>query len=177
MNLESRRCLSCWLHDFDFVSYKSRASLVAQTEKNMLVIRETWAWSLGWEDPLEKGMVTHFSVLAWRISWMEELGGLQSRGLQRVQHWVAVIFTFFFFTAEPSGKPNMPLGGDLVIKLCPTPVTPWTVACQVPLSMGFSRQEYWSGSICFSRGSAQPRNWTQVSFIAGRFFTKLWRNY
>jgi len=41
---------------------------------------ETWVWSLGWEDPLEKEMATHSSILAWRIPWMEELGGLQSTG-------------------------------------------------------------------------------------------------
>ena len=43
---------------------------------------ETWVWSLGWEDPLEKEMATHTSILAWRIPWMEEPGGLQSMGLQ-----------------------------------------------------------------------------------------------
>ena len=43
-------------------------------------MRETWIRSLGWEDPLEKGMATHSSILAWRIPWMEELGGLQSMG-------------------------------------------------------------------------------------------------
>ena len=48
---------------------------------------------------------------------------------------------------------------------------PWTAAHQVPLSMGFSRQEYWSVAIPFSRGSFQPRDWTHVSHIVGRFFT------
>ena len=43
-------------------------------------------WSLGWEDPLEKGMATHYSILAWRITWTEEPGGLQSMGWQRVGH-------------------------------------------------------------------------------------------
>ena len=42
--------------------------------------------SLGWEDPLEKGMATHSSILAWRIPWTEEPGGLQSTGSQRVKH-------------------------------------------------------------------------------------------
>ena len=42
--------------------------------------------SLGWEDPLEKGMATHSSILAWRITWIEEPGGLQFMGLQRVGH-------------------------------------------------------------------------------------------
>ena len=49
-------------------------------------MQETWAQSLGWEDSLEKGMVTHSSILVWRIPWTEESGGLQSMGLQRVGH-------------------------------------------------------------------------------------------
>ena len=52
------------------------ASLVIQTVKNLPAMQETWVRSLGQEDPLEKGMATHSSILAWRISWTEELGGL-----------------------------------------------------------------------------------------------------
>ena len=48
--------------------------------------QEMWAWSLGWENPLEKGRATHSSILAWRIPWTEEPGGLQSMGSQRVGH-------------------------------------------------------------------------------------------
>ena len=47
---------------------------------------EMWVQSLGWEDPLEEGMATHSSILAWRIPWTEEPGRLQSMGLQRVGH-------------------------------------------------------------------------------------------
>ena len=54
--------------------------------KNLPAMPETWAQSLGQEDPPEKGMVTHSSVLAWRIPWTEELGGLQSMGSQTVGH-------------------------------------------------------------------------------------------
>ena len=61
-------------------------SLVAQMVKNLPVMQETRVQSLGWEDPLEKGMATHPSIRAWRIPWTEELGGLQSMGLQRVGH-------------------------------------------------------------------------------------------
>ena len=64
----------------------SGASLVAQTVKNLPAVRETWVQSLGWEDPLEKGMATHSSILPWRIPWTEEPGGLASTGLQRVGH-------------------------------------------------------------------------------------------
>ena len=63
-----------------------RASLVAQTVKNLPSMQETQAQSRGWEDPLEKGMATHSSILAWRISWTDEPGGLQSMGSQRVGH-------------------------------------------------------------------------------------------
>ena len=51
-------------------------SLVAQTVKNPPAVRETWVLSLGWDDLLEKGMAIHSSILAWRIPWTEELGGL-----------------------------------------------------------------------------------------------------
>ena len=66
--------------------HKERASLVAQTVKNLPAMRETWVQSLGWEDPLEKEMATHSSILAWRIPWTEEPGKLQSIGSQRVRH-------------------------------------------------------------------------------------------
>ena len=59
------------------------ASLVAQMVKNPPAV-QTWVQSLGWEDPLEKRMATHFSILAWRNPWTEESGGLQSMGSQRV---------------------------------------------------------------------------------------------
>ena len=64
-------------------------SLVAQTVKNLPAMWETWVWSLGWEDALEKEMATHSSTLAWQIRWTEESGGLKSMGSQRVRHnWV-----------------------------------------------------------------------------------------
>ena len=49
-------------------------------------LQETWVQSQGWEDPLEEGMATHSSIIAWRIPWIEEPGGLQSIGSQRVGH-------------------------------------------------------------------------------------------
>ena len=60
----------------------SWASLVAQMVKNLPAMLETWARSLGWENPLEEGMATHSSILAWRTPWTEEPGGLQSMGSQ-----------------------------------------------------------------------------------------------
>ena len=61
-------------------------SLVAQRLKRLRPVQETWVWSLGREDPLEKEMVTQSSILAWRIPWTEEPGRVQSMGSQRVGH-------------------------------------------------------------------------------------------
>ena len=63
-----------------------RSFLVAQTVKNLPAMKETWVLFLGGENPLEKGMATHSSILAWKIPWTEESGGLQSMGLQRVRY-------------------------------------------------------------------------------------------
>ena len=59
---------------------------MAQRLKCLPVMRETWVPSLGGEDPLEKDMATHSSILAWRIPWMEEPGRLQSTGSQKIGH-------------------------------------------------------------------------------------------
>ena len=64
----------------------SWASLMAQLVKNLPAMWKTWVQSLGREDPLERGMATHSSILAWKIPWTEDPGGLQSMGLQRVGH-------------------------------------------------------------------------------------------
>ena len=64
----------------------SSVSLVAQLVKNLPTMQENWVQSLGWEDPLEKEMATHSSTLAWRITWREEPGRLQSVGSQGVGH-------------------------------------------------------------------------------------------
>ena len=63
-----------------------RASLVTQMVKNLPAMQETRVPSLGQEDLLEKGMATHSRILAWRIPWTEQPGGLQSMGLQRVRY-------------------------------------------------------------------------------------------
>ena len=64
----------------------SWASLVAQMVKSPPAVQEIWVRFLGWEDPLEKEMATHSSILAWRILWTEKPGGLQSIESQRVRH-------------------------------------------------------------------------------------------
>ena len=69
------------------------ASLVAQTVKNLPAMQETQVQSLSWEDPLEKGIATHSSILAWRIPWTEEPGGLQFMGSQKLDTTEQVTLT------------------------------------------------------------------------------------
>ena len=71
---------------FWFAGWFTEASPVTQTVKNLPATQETWVWSRGWEDSLEKGTATHSSILVWRIPWTEEPGGLESMGSQRVGH-------------------------------------------------------------------------------------------
>ena len=83
------------------------ASLVAQLVKNLPVVQETRVRSLGWEDPLEKEMATHSSILAWKISWTEEPGGLQSMGSQRVRHdWVTNTLRILYVYPGYKGDTN-----------------------------------------------------------------------
>ena len=75
------------------------ASLVAQTVKNLPAVQDTWVWSLGWEDSLEKGMAIHASILAWRIPWTEEPCRLQSIGhkqLDRTEQLTLSLFTYVY---------------------------------------------------------------------------------
>ena len=65
------------------------AFLVAQLVKNLPAKQETWVWSLDQEDPLEKGVATHSSILAWRIPLTEDPAGLQSMGSQRLWTWLS----------------------------------------------------------------------------------------
>jgi len=74
------------LSSFTLIKRLFSSSSVAQRIKRLPAIRETWVRSLGREDPLEKEVATHSSILAWRIPWTEELDGLQSTGSQRVRH-------------------------------------------------------------------------------------------
>ena len=82
----------------------SLSTTKAQRLKRLPAMKETWVPSLGREDPLEKEMATHSSILAWRIPWTEEPGGLQSMGLQRVGHdWA----TSLSLSAHPTKEKNI----------------------------------------------------------------------
>ena len=104
---------------------------IAQSVKNLPAVQETRVRSLGWEDPLEKEMATHSSILAWKMSLTEEPGGLQSMGSQRVgHHWAT--------NTNQNNKSSKRKGQTQSIShsVMSDPATPWIVACQAPLSMG-----------------------------------------
>ena len=75
---------------------KNYASLEVQRLKRLPAMWETWVLSVGREDPLEKDMATHSSILEWRIPWMEELGGLQSTGRTELDTTELLDFHFLF---------------------------------------------------------------------------------
>ena len=78
----------------DMCPYVHCSIMVTQTVKNLPAMQETWVWSLGQEDALKKEMASHSSILAWRIPWAEDPGGLKSMGLQRVRHdWATNTFS------------------------------------------------------------------------------------
>ena len=76
--------------------------------KCLPAMRETWVRFLGWEDPLEKEMATHSSILVWRIPWMEEPGGLQSMGSQRVGHDFTQKKVSAYKSDSSNSKRNLP---------------------------------------------------------------------
>ena len=76
----------CVIRNLHIIFDSLQDSLVAQTVKCLPAMPETWVRSLGRENPLEKAMAPHSSILAWEIPWTEEPGGLQSMGSQRVRH-------------------------------------------------------------------------------------------
>ena len=93
----------------DLYRSKPGASLVTQMVKKLPAMWETWVWSLGQEDPPEKGMATHSSILAWEIPWTEQPGGLPSTGSQRVRHDWATDTVTFTVTPYPSSPKQVSL--------------------------------------------------------------------
>ena len=96
-------------------------SWVAQRVKNLPAMGESWVQSLGQEDPLKKGMVACSSIIAWRISWTEEPGGLQSMGSQRVRHDEWVTHT----TQVPFPSPVFSTACWLFLPVCSTNTSKW----------------------------------------------------
>ena len=147
---------------------------MAQRVKRLPPMQETQVRSLGWEVPLEKEMATHSSILAWRIPWMEEPGGLQSMGSQRVGHdWASSHpFTSFHFLFKWSEVKWVKWSEVKSLSHVRLSAIPWTVAYWAPPSMGFfqARILEWI-AISFSRGTSRPRAWTQVSRVVSGCFT------
>ena len=117
--------------------YNIWASLVAQTEKNPPVMQETWVQFMSCEDPLEKEMATHFSILAWRISWTEEPGELQSIRSQKesdtTEQITCIIYTYNMYVMTYIPSPLLALSvrscshsstqGHIRVKICAYYVT------------------------------------------------------
>ena len=137
---------------------------MAQTEKNLPTIWETWVWSLGGEDPLEKVMATHSSILACQIRWTEEPAGLRSMGLQRVGHdWATNIFfskPFFFFSLSGREECQEMVCRLLSIRLCRHWMT-WesldcsscTAKCGSRTRLSYSGQQSWWWGGCLTHCS------------------------
>ena len=102
------------------------------------------------------------------ILWLKELNQIHLK-IFKGNFRLEFQFLFHLYSLEKIGG-----GGSLVSKSCPTLATPWTVACQAPLSMRFSRQEYWVGCHSLLQGSSSPSDWTRTSCgscVAGCCFT------
>ena len=99
-SISQRRLLWLEYDNWHFLSWLYLDTIFGLTiwTKNLPAMQYIWVRSLGWEDPLEKGMATYSSILAWRIPWTEETGEIQPMGLQRVEHdWVTNAFAFHFW--------------------------------------------------------------------------------
>ena len=123
---------------------------------NLPAMQETRFWSLVQEDPLEKGMPTHPSILAWRMPWTEEPGGLQSMGLQRVGHdWVISMFITPLlhspFVSITSSRLIYFIYGSLYL-LIPSPqfwLSPQSLSLWQPLTDFLNKLECTNARVCF----------------------------
>ena len=136
---------------------------------------EAWVWFLAWEDALERGMSTHFTIFAWRTLWIEEPGGLQSMGSQRVRHsWATnILWKDQVEKVEDNSRHDkMQSKGSGVAQSWLTLYDPMDYSLSGSSVHGIfqARVLEWV-AISFSRGSSQPRNRNRVSSTAGRRFT------
>ena len=105
LQVGSSLCILCHIVSKRVTSRTSQRDLPGSSVVKNLPMQETWVRSLGQEDPLEKEMATHYSILAWRIPWREELDGLQSMGLQKSQIWLATKPTTHLHREKTSEAP------------------------------------------------------------------------
>ena len=143
--------------------------------KNLLVMQETWVQSLGWEDPLEKAMATHSSILAWRIPWTEEPHELQPMGSQTdMAEWLTLSVCPHLISDEFEVQIqtlwlcfSCCLLAQSLLTVCNPMDCSWPGSTVYGISQ--ARILVWVG-MSPSRGSFQPRNWTRVSCIGRHFF-------
>ena len=158
------------------------ASLVAQSVKNLPAVQESRVWSLGWEDPLEKEMATHYSILAWRIPWTDSTGHIpRSRISGLYNNYLAFFSPNFIYLFLSVLYLHCCAGLSLVAAVCcaqscltlcdPMDWSPPGSSVHGILQARILERV----AIPFFRGSFQPRDHTriscQVSCIAGGFFT------
>ena len=131
--------------------------------KNLPAMRETQVWSLGWEDPLEKGMATHSSILTWRIPWTEVAGGLQSMRSQRVGHvWAINTFTLRASLVVAQMLKNLPAMHEIQV---------WSLGWEDSLEKGMDTHSNilawrvpWTGSLTGYSPWGCRHNWATNTF-------------
>ena len=116
-----------------YATMETGASLVTPSVRNLPGVQEPWVWSLGQEDPLGKEMATHSSILAWKISWTKQPGGLQSMGSQRVGTTGRLTPTYLLMETAP---------------VAPSVVWSWRQKEQVHLSFIPALSIAWWGTSC-----------------------------
>ena len=166
---KSQTWLRDWTTTMIFTFYWLH-SLVAQMVKNLPAKQETWVWSLSQEDPLEKGMAIHCSILAWRIPWIEEPGGLQSMGSHRVGHgWMTNTYQRYRFPLG-QGWANSSIKRQGFLKPSLAFEHPSRLTCII--SMGFGRRQ---DNVMQTWGPCSLHFWVPQRKIKGqRFWTILW---
>ena len=116
----------------------SWASLVAQLVRNQLAMWETWFWSLGWEDPLEKGKAVHSGILAWRIPWTLQTMGVAESDMPE---WLSLMPPFPTLDINPASCcSHLPMLGHLSFQWlqCPFPSKIYSVVFQVLIQISLS---------------------------------------
>ena len=162
-------CFEFWFYFLSiFVALRWHgASPVAQMIKNKPAMQETRVWSLGQEDPLEKGMAIHTSILAWKIPWTEEPGRLWSTGLQRVREdWVtnlrlynSVWFDWFIIVIillEAQSLPNLANRLNLCCFPYPSDISPLVLIFALPHSLQDLRSPTRDWTCVLSCENAEP---------------------
>ena len=156
---------SCYLrHLFVYALWETGTFLVAQMVKNLPAMQETRVWSLGQEDPLDKGMATHSSIVTWSTLWTEELGGLQSMGLQRVGHdWATntfislfkkhfffnFIYLFIFGQSIQHARPNSPTRGQTGAPSVKVQSSNHWTAREFPSYISIEKKKVWKAALLF----------------------------